>query len=494
MVEVYPAQTLWGNFRAKREGRIAPLRRGRSASRIEGSAYSAAALHVFFEAKFVRGILEMMEKTESFKIEGLNGGKTLSGNIKVSGSKNEALPLLASSLLFGDTLAFSNIPLITDIDSLLELLSGVGAMTTHAGKDVTIDGKNVTGHAFDSSLAKKFRASIIATGPLLARTGKAIFPTPGGCVIGKRPIDIFLSGYKKMGAEITENADLFTITAPKEGLHGAHIVFRIQSVTGTEALLMAAVLAHGETVLENVALEPEVTELAHFLVACGARINGIGTTTLTISGTGGELLLFGKRPAHPVMPDRIEAGSFLVLGALCAHNLVIEGCEPKHLALPLEMLSEAGVPFLTDGDRITISGNTEPNKKFKALAIRTHEYPGFPTDLQAPFSIFCTQVTGESVVEEMIFEGRLGYLEDIGRMGAHIVHSDPHKAIITGPSKLSGRELYSPDLRAGLAYIIAALVAKGTSHIHNIHYVDRGYEHLEEKLRGIGVAMERIVL
>lgn len=437
-----------------------------------------------------------MEKTESFKIEGLDGKKLLAGTIRVSGSKNEALPLIASGLLFGDTVSFSNIPEITDINSLCSLLESVGAKTAHEGDVVTVDGSNVSDGTFNRDVARKFRASVIATGPLLARTGVVVFPPPGGCLIGKRPIDVFLSGYEKMGASVSveDNGEVFRITAPKEGLRGAHIVFRVQSVTGTEALLMAAVLAHGETTLENVALEPEVTELAQFLITCGAQIGGVGTTTLTVTGTGGRPLSFGKREPYPVMPDRIEAGSFLVLGALCAKNLVVEGCEPRHLTLPLEMLSEAGVPFSVDGTRIVISENTEPNKKFKALAIRTHEYPGFPTDLQAPFGILCTQATGESVIEEMIFEGRLGYLEDIGRMGGNIVASNPHKALITGPSKLSGRELYSPDLRAGLAYIIAALVAKGTSHIHNIHYIDRGYEHLEEKLRGIGIAIERVVL
>lgn len=434
-----------------------------------------------------------MEKVETFTVVGLNGAKELGGTIAVSGSKNEALPLIASSLLFGDTVRFSNIPRISDIDNLCQLLNTFGATTTHEEDSVTVDGAEVSSGVFDSSIAKKFRASIIATGPLLARVGEIVFPPPGGCVIGKRPIDIFLSGYEKMGAVVSvENeGELFRITAPHGGLRGAHIIFRIQSVTGTEALLMAAVLAHGQTVLENVALEPEVIELANFLVSSGAHITGIGTTTLTIEGTGGAVLLFGAQKPLTVIPDRIEAGSFAVIGALCAHDLTITHCNPEHLTVPLEVLRESGVPFTTTKDSISIVGNTEANKTFNAFAIRTHEYPGFPTDLQAPFGILCTQATGESVVEEMIFEGRLSYLDDIARMGGKITSSDPHKAIIQGPSKLSGRELYSPDLRAGLAYIIAALVAKGTSHIHNIHYIDRGYERLEEKLRGIGVAITR---
>lgn len=438
----------------------------------------------------------MMTETEVFRVAGLAGEKKLSGTIAVSGSKNEALPLLASALLFGDPVRFANMPQISDIESMRTLLESIGVVSESKEHTLTVDARGISKEPFNRDVARKFRASVIATGPLLARTGEVVFPPPGGCLIGKRPIDVFLSGYEKMGATVSvlDDGEVFRITAPEGGLRGAHIIFRVQSVTGTEALLMAAVLAHGTTTLENVALEPEVTALAEALCACGAKIDGIGTTTLVITGTGGVPLSFGDRSPIAVIPDRIEAGSFIVLGALCAENLTITNCATKHLSLPLEMLRDAGVSFEATDTTVTISNNTKANKVFRSLQIRTHEYPGFPTDLQAPMSIFATQATGESVVEEMIFEGRLGYLEDIARMGANIVIADSHKAIITGPMKLTGRELYSPDLRAGLAYIIAALVAKGTSHIYNIHYIERGYEHIEEKLRGIGVAIERAVV
>jgi UDP-N-acetylglucosamine 1-carboxyvinyltransferase len=324
----------------------------------------------------------------------------------------------------------------------------------------------------------------------LARTHRVSFPSPGGCVIGKRPIDLFLEGYTKLGATVTENETVFMVSADR--LSSMDFFFRLQSVTGTEALLMAAVLAEGTTTLKNVALEPEVTDLAEFLRDAGAQISGIGTGTLTIVGTNGVPLAYEQQKPHSVIPDRIEAGSYLVLGALCAENLTITHCNPAHLELPLTILKDMGIPIETSDTTIMISHNTKPTNTLIPTSIRTHEYPGFPTDLQAPFMILCTQAVGESVVEEMIFEGRLAYTADLVSMGADITVAHPHRAVVKGPNKLAGKELYTPDLRAGLAYIIAACVAKGTSLIHNIHWIDRGYENAEEKLRAIGVAIQRI--
>lgn len=434
----------------------------------------------------------MDPKTEAFKITGLNGKKNLSGEVTVSGSKNNALPLLASSVLFATPVSFSNVPNITDVEKMLALLENAGASVTRKGDTVTIDPKNVKEGAIDVSVANKLRASIILTGSLFARTKHTTFPSPGGCVIGKRPIDLFLEGYTKFGATVTEENGLFTVSAEK--ISGMDFFFRLQSVTGTEALLMASVLAHGTTVLKNIALEPEVTDLAEFLKEAGAPISGIGTGTLTITGTGGVPLSYAQKEPHRIIPDRIEAGSYLVLGALCAKELSVTHCNPAHLELPLAILKDMGVPLQIGTDSIRISGNTKNNSEFIPTSIRTHEYPGFPTDLQSPFLVLCTQAGGESAVEEMIFEGRLSYTADVISMGAVIDVPHPHRAVVKGPSKLSGRELYTPDLRAGLAYIIAANVAKGTSLIHNIHYVDRGYENAENKLRGIGVAIERISL
>lgn len=435
-----------------------------------------------------------MASTEAFKIEGLAGEKRLSGTICVSGSKNEALPLFASALLFEGDIAFENVPVISDIEKVTSLLENAGIVVTREKDTAHLKVGEITSSVIDKKIAGQFRASIILTGPMLARTGKVSFPPPGGCVIGKRPIDLFLSGYEKMGAtvEMSPAGDEFHITTPEGGLRGAEILFRIPSVTGTETLLMAAVLAHGESILYNVAMEPEVTALAEFLKTNGAQIEGIGTPTLRVVGTGGKPLTATTVLPYRIIPDRIEAGSFVVLGALCAKDLTITNCAPGDLRIPLAMLQECGVPIEVTHDTIHIHNNTKPNSNFKACSLRTHEYPGFPTDMQAPFGILSTQATGESIIEEMIFEGRLGYLEDIARMGAKIVLADVHKAVIQGPTKLTGRELYSPDLRAGLAYVIAACVGKGTSHIHNIHYIDRGYENLEEKLRGIGVDIQRV--
>ncbi len=434
----------------------------------------------------------MDSKQDAFRIEGLNGEKKLSGTIAISGAKNNALPLLASSVLFQTPVTFSNVPAITDVDKMIALLEGAGARVTRNGDSITIDASAVVHGALDIAIANKFRASIILTGALLARTHHVTFPSPGGCVIGERPIDLFLSGYKAAGATVHESDALFTVEA--DTYKGSEFFFPIQSVTGTETLLMASVLAHGTTVLKNVALEPEVTDLAVFLKKAGAQIEGIGTNTLTIVGTNGIPLSYQQAEAHLVIPDRIEAGSYLVLGALCAEQLTITNCNPADLELPLQMLQQAGVLLSVHADSITITNNTESNSTLSPLRIRTHEYPGFPTDLQSPFLVLCTQAHGESVVEEMIFEGRLGYTADLVSMGADVVMVHPHKALVKGPAKLTGRELYTPDLRAGLAYIIAASVGKGTSLIHNIHWVDRGYEDAVAKMQGIGLSIERITL
>jgi UDP-N-acetylglucosamine 1-carboxyvinyltransferase len=432
-----------------------------------------------------------MAENERFHIIGLGGKKGLTGTITTSGSKNEALPALASALLFGGSVTFTNVPDITDVRELAALLSKLGVSVLRDNGTCHVDASGISNAHVDETTARKFRASVILTGPLLARMGEVRFAPPGGCLIGTRPIDVFLSGYEAMGAEVKTVGEEFVITAPTGGLVGADIVFRLPSVTATEALMMAAALAHGTTRLVNAAMEPEVTALAEFLNESGADITGIGTPTLTICGTGGTML--SARTPCAIIPDRLEAGSFMILGALCANELRVVGCMPEHLELPLATLRACGVPVVVGDTNITIAGNGAlPNRSFRAANIRTHEYPGFPTDLQAPMTVFLSQVSGESVVEEMIFEGRLGYTEDLVRMGADIDVVHPHKALVRGPVTLRGRELYSPDLRAGLAYIIAALVGKGESVIHNIHYIDRGYERVEEKFRALGVDIERV--
>jgi UDP-N-acetylglucosamine 1-carboxyvinyltransferase len=428
---------------------------------------------------------------DKFKIKGLNGKKTLSGKIRVNGAKNAILKVMASSVLFTDGFKMSNIPDIEDIKRMGELLNFLGAnIKKIKDKEYIIDSSKIKETDLDREISEKMRGSIVLTGPLLARFGEVSFPVPGGCVIGARPIDFFVDGFEKMGAETEFKNNRYYIKTKKGKLKGALIFFKTPSVTATETFMMAGVLAEGKTVLKNVALEPEIKNLADFLISCGAKIKGAGTSTIEIQG--GKLLR-GKNKIYKAMPDRIETGSFLILGALCADNLEITHCNPEDIELLIYILKESGVPIEINKDTIKIKGNAKiKNKDFKGVNIKTKEYPGFPTDLQAPMVMFLTQATGDSLVFETIFEGRLNFVEDINRMGANILLMDPHRALIKGPTSLRGREVESPDLRGGLAFIIGGILAKGESIIDNVYLIDRGYERIEERLRDIGADIERI--
>ncbi len=428
---------------------------------------------------------------EKFLIKGLGGKKKLKGEISVRGSKNAVLPAMASSLLFKDDVSFSNVPVIEDVFRMIELMEELGGkISRNDNRAFKINTNSIKKFDLESDIAKKMRASIILSGPLLARFGKVSFPYPGGCVIGTRPIDLFLEGFQKMGAKVSEKSDRYHIRAPKEGLKGAEIFFKVQSVTATESFILAGVLAKGKTVLKNCAMEPEVKSIADFLESCGAKIKGAGTPTIEIQGGG---LLSAKGKKYKTIPDRLEAGSFLILGAMCADNLLIKDCNPSDLEILIEALRQSGVKIEAGNSTIKISGNSKhKNSSFKALNIKTHEYPGFPTDLQAPMTVFLTQVSGESVIFETIFEGRLNYTEDLVKMGADIVMWDSHRVQVKGPAKLRGREVDGPDIRAGLAFVLAGIVAKGKSVINNAYYIDRGYERIEERLRDIGVDIKRI--
>lgn len=430
-----------------------------------------------------------MEKSEVFVIEGLAGQRSLLGEIEVGGAKNEVLKILASAVLFGDEISISDIPQIEDVFRMMEILTSLGiVISKEEGKSVyrlTTSGLNSS--LIPPEISKKLRASIVLTGPLLSRLGEVSFPYPGGCVIGKRPIDLFLDGFKQMGAVVKEDNGMFYVSAPNKKLHGAEIFFKNQSVTATETFMMAAVLAEGKTVLKNCALEPEIISLGEFLISAGAQISGLGTPTIEIIGGG---LLVGKDKRHKTMPDRIEAGSFIILGALAAKDLKITNCEPNHLDSLLNLLKQSGVNFSIGPDFVRVFGNE--NKKFQAVDIKTHEYPGFPTDLQAPMSIFLTQTIGQSFVFETIYENRLNYLEALERFGSKARILDSHRAIIDGPTAFSGKEIESPDLRAGLAYVIAAIIAKGQSVVHNVYYIDRGYERVDERFQAIGVGIKRM--
>lgn len=435
----------------------------------------------------------MSEGKSAFKVEGFGGKRALSGAVRVAGAKNAALKLMAASLLFETPVRFENVPMIEDIRRATDLLRKLGAKVEGEKGLLSVAVPEKSDGAFDEDISKRLRASIVLTGPALARYGAITFPHPGGCVIGARPIDLFLESFAKMGAtvreEMAEGKQSYRISAP-QGLKGAEIFFRTQSVTATETVMMAAVLARGTTVLKNAAQEPEIAHLAEFLRQGGARIEGAGTATIAVRG--GTPLSRDTKPFR-VMPDRIEAGSFLILAALAGKRVEITDCEPEHVRIVIEMLRLSGVPIEEKGTTLVVSA-PPPGTKLKSLIVKTHEYPGFPTDLQAPMVVYLTQASGESPVFETIFEGRLNYVESLVRMGAVIETWDPHRVAVKGPTPLKGRELESPDLRAGLAFVIAAAVAKGTSIIHNVYNIDRGYERIEERLGSLGLQIHRIRL
>lgn len=424
--------------------------------------------------------------SDIFIVKGLGGQRKLNGTVVITGAKNAALKAFAATVLFRDTVTLKNIPEIDDVRQITELLSNMGAKIEHPKtseykvfipKDFSTE--------LSSSIAKRLRASVVITGPVLARFGKVSFPSPGGCLIGARPINLFIEGFKRMGAKVDLKDSSYIISAP-QGLCGAEIFLKNQSVTVTETFILAGVLAKGITTIKNASMEPEIVDLADFINKCGAKISGVGTPTIIIKG---GKLLSAKGHSYQTMPDRIDTGSFLILGALVAKEIRITNCDPSHLESPIEMLRSAGVHIETKKNEIIVRAPLRINP----LNIKTHEYPGFPTDLQAPMTVFLTQAEGESIVFETIFEGRLNYTEALTGMGANFVVMDPHRILVKGRSKLRGKELMSPDLRAGLAYLIAAIVAKGKSVVHNVNTtIDRGYEEIENRLRDIGVDIERI--
>src|SRR3989344_107179 len=424
--------------------------------------------------------------SNTFVINGFGGQRKLHGVVKVTGAKNAALKAIAAAVLFRDTVTFTNIPEINDVEKMFDLLTDMGAEVTHLKHGTyTVDIPRGFSADLSPAIAKRMRASVVLTGPVLARYGKVSFPHPGGCVIGARPLDLFVDGFEKMGARVYIKDGSYIVEA-KGGLNGAKFFLKNQSVTVTETFMMAGVLARGITTIKNAAMEPEIAHLAGFLNECGANISGAGTPTITIKG--GKLLT-GKGRVYKTMPDRIEAGSFLILGALAARELHITNCEPAHLESPIEALRSAGIPIEVKKTEIIVRAPS----KIMPIDIKTHEYPGFPTDLQAPMTVLLTQADGESTVFETIFEGRLNYAESLSSMGASITMMDPHRALVRGKTELRGRKLESPDLRAGLAFVIAAIVAKGESVIHNVDTtIDRGYEDIENRLRAIGVGIERV--
>ena len=414
----------------------------------------------------------------------IRGGNPLIGTIRVSGAKNSALPSMAAAILTEDEITLENIPQVRDINTERKLLSSMGAeiWVDDAKPDrVKICCRTLSDPVATYEIVKTMRASSLVLGPLIARTGMARVAMPGGCAIGGRPIDLHLMGLEKMGARITQEHGY--IEARAERLRGARLVFDKITVTGTEDLLMAAVLAEGETLMENCAREPEVADLAALLVAMGAKIEGAGTSTMRVQGV---TRLHGAR--HRIQPDRIEAGTFLIAGAITNGDLTVSDCEPAHLGAVIRKLRETGAQVEILGDNAV---RVRAGGKLRAADISTEEYPGFPTDMQAQYMALATQAEGVSVVKENIFENRLMHVQELARMGANI-KVDGRTATVRGPAQLSAAAVMCSDLRASASLVLAALVAEGESILDRVYHMDRGYEHFEQKLAQVGAEIHRM--
>jgi len=412
----------------------------------------------------------------------IEGGCSLSGEVTVGGSKNAALPILASTLLTAEPCVINNMPDIQDIRTLSTILDSLGSVTNFSNNRLTVDGSKVDGRDPDFVLVRKIRASVLILGPLLARFKKIKVTHPGGCHIGARPIDVHLKAFQALGATIRSDDEFYYIEAPE--LIGTKIVLSEMSVTGTENIIMAAVLAKGITEIRLAAAEPEVNNLVECLNKMGAKISGIGTHTLIIEGVeklhGAELT---------VIPDRLEAGTFAIAAAVAHGDVLIKGYVHDHLDIFTEKLRDANVKFdLIGTDQIRVHRTTQ----IKPVDIRTDIYPGFPTDLQAPFGILLTQAMGTSKIYETMYDGRLNYFVELEKMGATANILDPHRAIVSGPTPLHGKEIESLDIRAGATLVLAALIAEGKSVISRAELIDRGYERIVDKLRGLGAKVERI--
>ena len=419
------------------------------------------------------------------------GGSPLRGTVRVGGAKNAALPVMAASLLSAEKLRLSNLPHLADISTLARVLTGLGVeihmdgsdtAEGHAGRVLELCASRIGNTEAPYDLVRKMRASILVLGPLLARVGAATVSLPGGCAIGTRPVDLHLSGLEAMGAEIELREGYVRARAP-HGLAGADIEFPRVSVGATENVLMAACLAKGESVLSNAAREPEVGDLAHCLVAMGARIEGIGTASLRVRGV---TALGGA--SYAVVPDRIETGTYAAAAAITGGEIEILGGKLDLISAVAETLREAGVSIAENGNgiRVARSANT-----LDAIAVETLPYPGFPTDMQAQLMAILATASGTSTVTETIFENRFMHVPELGRMGAQIVLEGP-TAVIRGVPRLRGAEVMATDLRASVSLVLAGLAAEGETIVSRVYHLDRGYEHLVEKLAGLGAAIERI--
>lgn len=415
----------------------------------------------------------------------INGGKKLSGSIKISGAKNAALPLIALSILSKNEVVIKNLPAVSDIHTLIQLLSNLGAKCEFLDANIAkIDPREINSTKAIYDIVRKMRASILVLGPLLARFRHCEVSLPGGCAIGARPIDLHLSALEKMGAEVKIEQGYVVCTA-KKGLKGATINFDKITVTGTENIVMAAALASGTTHIINAAKEPEVIAVCNALKSAGIDIEGIGTNEILIKGSGGELLSLDE---ISIIPDRIEAGTYLCAGAITGSRITITHACAAHLGAVLAKFEDMGFKFeiSNGGEEITIL----PASKIKPVEIITSEYPGFPTDMQAQFMALACVATGVSTIDERLFENRFMHVSELSRMGADI-RLNGHIATISG-GKLNGADVMATDLRASSALVLAALAARGESKIHRIYHLDRGYERLEAKLGALGADIQRL--
>ncbi|MGC9291114.1 MAG: UDP-N-acetylglucosamine 1-carboxyvinyltransferase [Acidobacteriaceae bacterium] len=414
----------------------------------------------------------------------IRGGNPLQGAIRVSGAKNSALPCMAAAILTEDEITLENIPDVRDIETERKLLASMGAEVElgygRAHHRTRIRCASLSDPVARYEIVKTMRASSLVLGPLIARTGMARVAMPGGCAIGGRPIDLHIKGLQSMGAEIVQ--DHGYLEARTKRLQGARILLDKITVTGTEDLMMAATLAEGETLLENCAREPEVSDLAALLVAMGAKIEGAGTSTIRVQGVA---RLHGAR--HRIVPDRIEAGTFLIAGAIVGGDLSVNGCNPAHLAALLSKLQETGVHCEVGEGSIRVRSEG----RLRAADISTEEYPGFPTDMQAQYMALATQAEGVSLVTENIFENRFMHVQELVRMGANI-RVDGRTATVRGRTQLSSAAVMASDLRASASLVLAALVANGETIVDRVYHIDRGYERIEDKLRGVGAQIRRI--
>ncbi len=411
----------------------------------------------------------------------ITGGKKLTGTVKVSGAKNAVLPIIAASLLGTTPSRLLEAPNLEDVRTISEVIEHLGVSVSHDEDALVIDSTNITSCEAPYELVRKMRASFLVMGPLLARRGRAKISLPGGCAIGTRPIDLHLKGFEALGAEIELGHGYVEARAP-HGLTGARIYLDFPSVGATENILMAASMAKGQTILENPAEEPEIVDLANFLNAMGARIRGAGTNVIRIEGTD-EL----HGCTHTVIPDRIEAGTYMVAAAMTDGDVYIENALTEHLKPVVAKLKEAGVKIEEDVDGVRVTGTGV----LRSVDIKTLPYPGFPTDMQAQFMALTTVARGTSVVTETVFENRFMHVDELKRMGANI-KIEGRSAVVEGSCRLLGCPVKATDLRAGAALVLAGLVADGQTEVGYLHHIDRGYDNLVAKLQGLGANIIRV--